>query len=322
MNEKELPRFPSISLPDKIIQEMFHVILPSDLQTKEDIEELLYLLYEYPERKFYLFLEENTKVDINLNKYGILTNEIENYYYKIPNTIDNFVKIGNPQFEWEEKLKEDGPMYIRVKLELSERTRRKMFIKEKIMLEQQLENINPKDEREHNQNIDRLIDSLQKLAPGTENAKSYEKLILQILTELFSPELQDPHPQVCTHDSREIVDITFFNYAEKGFWYDIKSRHNSMIIVFECKNITKLQNEDYFQIAARLDKNRGKFGILIVREKSNLDEQRAYRRLNNEEKVVLTLADVDLIKMLNDLKIGLNGTNHLSKLYREFIEKA
>lgn len=107
-----------------------------------------------------------------------------------------------------------------------------------------------------------------------------------------------------------------------GFWYDIKLQHGNTIVIFELKNMTDLSNEEYFQVAARLDDIRGKFGVLIARAKDNLDIQRAYRRLHNERKVILTLTDEDLIEMLSDLESGLSPTLHINRLYRRFIEEA
>ena len=167
-----------------------------------------------------------------------------------------------------------------------------------------------------------LIAALENMPSGNKHAKAYEDLIVRILTRLFSPSLVDPHSQVKSADGREIIDITFYNPASHGFWYDIKLQHGNTIIVFELKNMTNLSNEEYFQLAARLDDIRGKFGVLIARARDNLDIQRAYRRLHNERKVILTLTDEDLIKMLGDLGSGLSPTFHINRLYRHFIEEA
>lgn len=167
-----------------------------------------------------------------------------------------------------------------------------------------------------------LITELGAVQPGTKDAKKYEALLVRILTRLFWPDLQDPHEQVTTVDGREIIDITFYNAANQGFWKDIKDRHGSTLVVVELKNMEDLANEEYFQIAARLDSKRGFFGILIARKKDNLDVQRAYRRLNNEGKVILTLTDEDIVRMLGDLKSGLSPTMALRGMYRKFIEEA
>ena len=166
------------------------------------------------------------------------------------------------------------------------------------------------------------ITELRAIEPGSTDAKRYEALIVRILSRLFAPPLVDPHSQVMTTDRREIIDITFYNGAQAGFWGDIKQKHGGVIVIFELKNMTDLANEEYFQIAARLDNIKGKFGILIARDKDNLDEQRAYRRLHSERKVILTVTDEDIIQMLRYTESGLLATQHLQRMYRTFIEGA
>ena len=146
--------------------------------------------------------------------------------------------------------------------------------------------------------------------------------MVKILTRLFSPMLSDPHRNVQTVDGREVIDITFYNSANHSFWFDIKNKYGNVIIVFELKNMTDLGNEEYFQISARLNEKNGKFGILISRDKDNLDIQRAYRRYNNEGKVILNLTDDDIINMLTSIKDGISPIIYLTKIYRKFIEEA
>ncbi|UKS26046.1 hypothetical protein LOZ80_31580 [Paenibacillus sp. HWE-109] len=165
-------------------------------------------------------------------------------------------------------------------------------------------------------------DELALIRPGNKDAKKYESLLLRILTTLFSPPLADPHSQVTTVDGREIIDITFYNSANHGFWNDIKTKHGSIIIVIELKNMEDLNNEEYFQISNRLNDKVGKFGILIARKKDKLDVQRAYRRFNQDQKVILTFTDEDIIQMLDNFQQGLNPSLYINQMYRKFVEEA
>jgi hypothetical protein len=170
--------------------------------------------------------------------------------------------------------------------------------------------------------LQQYIDELHAIRHGNEDCRKYEDLIVRMLNRLFAPSLSDPHSQVRTEDGREIIDITFYNSADHGFWHDIKSQHGSLIVVFELKNMADLSNEEYFQIAARLDDFRGRFGILIARGKDGLDIQRAYRRLRNERKVILTLSDDDFTAIVQNVSLGLSPTTYLNRLYRQLIEEA
>lgn len=168
--------------------------------------------------------------------------------------------------------------------------------------------------------VNDLINELQQIAPGNAQAKAYERLVLRILTRLFSPPLSSPDVQVQSHDGREIIDITFYNSSDDGFWSDVKTMWRGQIVVFELKNMTDLNNEEFFQLSARLDDIRGTFGVLISRAKDNLDVQRAYRRLSNERKVLLVLTDEDLIRMLKMDSEGKSATDDMQQIYRAFID--
>lgn len=319
--KNDIPEFPNIT-PNKIIENKIYTFLLKNIKSEKDVNDILNLLYEYPERDFYLFIKRNNnnQKNINLNNYGILTKEKEFYYYKHPEIENDFVRISEPNFEWEEKVIQNNPMFIRVKLELSERVKRKLEVKEKLLLEKQFKKRIISIEKK--QYIDSLIFNLKELKSGLENAKKYEELILNILKALFNKDLKDPHTQVNTNDNREIIDITFQNESTEDFWHFVKNRYNSFIIIFECKNKKQLGNDDYFQISSRLNNKVGKFGILIVRSKNDLDQERTYRRLNKEEKVILTLSDSDLIKMLNNMKNNENPNKYMNKLLRNLLEKS
>ncbi len=163
---------------------------------------------------------------------------------------------------------------------------------------------------------------LSEIRPGTADAKKFEQLILRILSRLFSPPLIDPREQVRSADNREIKDITFYNGAREGFWFDVKLQHGSVSVVFELKNMVDLGNEEFAQISMRLDDIKGKFGVLVARGKDNLDMQRAYRRLHNERKIILILTDNDLISMLRLKVMGDDPSNSMLGLYRSFIDAA
>ncbi|WP_020166609.1 MULTISPECIES: hypothetical protein [Methylotenera] len=170
--------------------------------------------------------------------------------------------------------------------------------------------------------INDLITELKTIESGNKDAKRYEKLVLRILTRLFSPLLNNPDPQSSSHDGREIIDITYYNGANEGFWNDAKILWRATTITFELKNMDDLSNEEFFQIAARLNDIRGMIGFLISRKKDHLDIQRAYRRLDKERKVILCLTDEDLINMLEMDANGKNATEYIQAIYREFIDKS
>lgn len=163
---------------------------------------------------------------------------------------------------------------------------------------------------------------LAAIAPGNEEAKAYERLMVRILTQLFSPPLADPHEQVRSTDGREIKDISFYNGADSGFWQDMKLRHGGLLVPVELKNMADIGNTEVFQLSARLNEKQGNFGLMIARNKDDKDLQRAVRRFDKEGKVTLILSDEDIFRLLDHKKNGLSMTMHLTKIYRDIVEGA
>ena len=170
--------------------------------------------------------------------------------------------------------------------------------------------------------VEDLVAELQGIAPGNAQAKAYERLMVRILTLLFSPPLMDPREQVRSADDREIKDITFHNAATSGFWHDIKQNHGSVSVPVELKNMADIGNPEVFQIAARLNDIQGYFGLLIARGKDAKDTERVLRRMYLERKFILILDDADIERMLDNHKNGLSPVMHITRIYRDLKEAA
>ncbi|MEL3972053.1 hypothetical protein AAEO50_07165 [Rossellomorea oryzaecorticis] len=164
-----------------------------------------------------------------------------------------------------------------------------------------------------------LVKRLKGIIPGKNDAKKYEILMEEILRYVFSAYLTEPRVQVKTFDNREIIDMTFYNSATKGFWHDVKIKHHSNVIVIEVKNKELLGNEDIFQISARLNDDIGRFGIMVARNITELDKERIYRRLYKSNNVILLLSDEDIIQML---RTDEDATQYIKNMYRVFLEEA
>lgn len=144
--KKELPVFPDI-LPSSIVESSFRNFESIDFMTKEAIDELIILLFEEPECSFYYFVEKGKGDDNSLllkqkEMGSILMNETDFFYYRHPEHKRDFVKIeardGNFRWDWEKAVVEKGPMFMRIKLRLSQKKRTELEILEKISIEDKL----------------------------------------------------------------------------------------------------------------------------------------------------------------------------------------
>jgi hypothetical protein len=128
-------------LPDKVEVIKYHRFENNDIQSEEALKELISLMFDHPERDFYVFAEKDSKPNTLLmkaNKDGeILINEVELFYYRHPRDKHSFVRIprNGGEFEWEKELAKQGPMFERVKLELTARMKRQLEVLNKIALE-------------------------------------------------------------------------------------------------------------------------------------------------------------------------------------------
>jgi hypothetical protein len=127
--KETLPVFPNI-IPDKLEVSEFHTIENADIQTADDLNDLILLMFNHPERSYYYFAKKegplNELLENSKNRGEILMNVTEFFYYKHPKNDRNYIKIQRDggQFDWEKEVVKKGPMFVRIKLELSEKKKR------------------------------------------------------------------------------------------------------------------------------------------------------------------------------------------------------
>lgn len=138
-NDDDWPSFP-IDIFDKVTQSRVYFIEVGDIQNAEDLQKLISLLYTFPESEFYYFVpKEGGEFGMVNEQNGILTNEIEFFYYKHPNFAHDFIRIKNKggeyAFDWEREVVEREPMFMRVPLQLATWKKRELEIQQKIETE-------------------------------------------------------------------------------------------------------------------------------------------------------------------------------------------
>lgn len=147
-----------------------------------------------------------------------------------------------------------------------------------------------------------LTKTLLDLPPGPEFAQKYHNLIAETLSRVFFPDLRRPAVEQPIDQGHMRADIIFDNRAEQGFFYDLTFRHGLKcpIIFVECKNLsTDLANEDFDQIAGRLDDKRGQVGLLLCRKITNTKKCLEKCQLKfGKSQLILVLTDDAVVKLL------------------------
>jgi hypothetical protein len=130
-------------LMEKVKVGKMYVLEADSILTEDDLQHLITLMFDYPERSFYFFEEKGSKRNTFIDKASqsgwILFEEYEQRYYPHPNFEHDYVKIskrdGEYNWDWEKEAVEKGPEFIRFTLRLSERKRREMEHQERIAVE-------------------------------------------------------------------------------------------------------------------------------------------------------------------------------------------
>ena len=131
----DLPVFPS-NILSSYKKSNFYTIENEDICSEEEFEKLLGLLYQYPERSFYAFFKEKEALNeflVNAEVFGIIIfKESTRNYFRHPEFERDYIRIdsSNLQFDWEEELLSFGDKYVRIEIQLSEKSKRQFTIQE------------------------------------------------------------------------------------------------------------------------------------------------------------------------------------------------
>jgi len=202
-----------------------------------------------------------------------------------------------------------------------------------ILKKYKADNANPTPALSHRQIADaegteppdweKLLNAVLKLEPGKKQAYQYEDAIVDLMYALFYPVLVNPETQTPIHDGLKRVDITFTNYARSGFFEWLARHYQSPYVFIECKNFgSEIGNPEIDQIAMRLAKQRGQFGMIVCRKVENRAKmlKRCQGAAKDGHGYVLVLDDEDLQRLVMEAKVEFPGTYEFPTLQEKFKE--
>ena len=177
------------------------------------------------------------------------------------------------------------------------------------------------DTTKYIQESQKLKSLLNEISTGAAHATKYQQTVLEILNLLFNPELIDGATEVRTVEGTERRDIIFTNDSDQSFWDYIRNEHSSLLLMFEIKNVSKLEASHLNQTATYLGDRVGRLGFIVTRSPaSETSQKKAFSIFNdsNPRKIILFLSDADLMEML-DMKCQLKDPMYfIQKAYRKF----
>lgn len=164
---------------------------------------------------------------------------------------------------------------------------------------------------------------LLQLPHGNADAAEYQRLVYEILNFLFEPELTGGVLEVATYLGTERRDIIYWNEAEHSFWAYLRDTYQSPLVMFECKNVRRLEVEHVNQVATYLGARLGMLGFIVTRSTPNEAVQRKLFSVYNDSmaaprKIILVFSDEDLRTMIQQRSDGRPPTSYAQDSYRKF----
>lgn len=189
-----------------------------------------------------------------------------------------------------------------------------------IQLEKYLNyNDNTKNE-EHIKIEDRYIEEIQKIEKGKKGSKEFEVLGEKIVKFLFGDYIYDWKSQVNCDNNMQRIDLIGKVKIQEGFWNMIRENYKSRYIVFEFKNYNDKITQAQIHTTNKYlyDKALRTVAIVISREDIDINAKKTCEGiLRNENKLILSLNEKDLINMLEKRKE--KGDRNISSEYMEKI---
>lgn len=135
----------------------------------------------------------------------------------------------------------------------------------------------------------------------TNNAdREYEKNIVQLFASLFYPQLDFAAEQSRTDSGALIRDLIFYNNRSIDFLNELFNDYGSRQLVFELKNVNKIEREHISQLNRYLNPGLGNFGVLVTR--NELDKAMLRNTIDlwsGQRRCIVTLTDADIDLMVN-----------------------
>ena len=149
----------------------------------------------------------------------------------------------------------------------------------------------------------RKLNEILKLNTGKDNGADmkYEELATQLLASLFYPHLDFAQTQSRTDSGRHIRDLIFYNNRDVDFLDEIFTEYDNRQLVFELKNVKKIERDHVNQLNRYLQPNIGRFGVFLTRNPlPKAMESNIVDLWSSQRKCIIAITDEDL-KMMVDV---------------------
>ena len=169
------------------------------------------------------------------------------------------------------------------------------------------------------------LGELKKLQTGISDKadKRYEDIIVSMLASFFYPDCDFAKSQARTDSGVCIRDLIFYNNRSHPFLRDVFDLYDSRQLVFEMKNVVKVEREHINQINRYLSDSFGRFGVLVTRNQLPAPMMKNIIDLwSAQRKAIIILTDQDIEQMVDVFESKQRSPlDVLKKKYFEFTQK-
>lgn len=159
------------------------------------------------------------------------------------------------------------------------------------------------------------------IEPGKNNWSKYQSLVVDILEFLLCPPLEAPEVELADSDKRNRRDIIFENASNDGFWRRARDIYQGHYIVVDAKNYSDpLSKRPVLDISHYLKPyGCGMFAIITSRKGySSVGKHAAKEQWIGNKKLIVSLSDSDMLKMLDLKKDGAPPEDVIKKYISDF----
>lgn len=128
----------------------------------------------------------------------------------------------------------------------------------------------------------------------------YEALTTDLLATLLYPHLDFAQAQSRTESGRHVRDLIFYNNRSVDFLDEIFSDYGNRQLVFEMKNVAKIDRDHINQLSRYLQSGIGNFGAFLTRhELPKAMFSNTIDLWSSQRKCIIALTDGDLSLMVD-----------------------
>lgn len=164
--------------------------------------------------------------------------------------------------------------------------------------------------------LDTLREEVETLPVGQACATKWEDLVGEYIRLCFFQSLTNVEPKSRNASGIVIRDWIASSVANTGFWEMVRLRYGATQVIWECKNYSELQADDFHQASYYMTGAGGRFIVVVFRGEVLKRYYEHIKRIAGEKDgFILLLTDRDLQVFIRQARNGKPKESHIRDIY-------